>query len=41
MSVEAKKMMIETRIAILTARGSHNDKIVRKLKRRIRKIEVE
>ena len=39
MSIEAKKMLIETRIAILQARGSHNDKIVNKLKRQYRKLD--
>ena len=39
MTNEIKKMLIESRIALLTVRGSHNDKIVRKLKRQLRKLE--
>ena len=38
MSNEIKKMLIESRIALLTARGSHNDKIVKKLMRQYRKL---
>ena len=38
MSNEVKKMMIETRIATLSARGSHNDKIVNKWKRKLRSL---
>ena len=37
--VETKKLIITERIALLQARGSHNDKIVAKLKRRLRNLD--
>ena len=39
MSIEVKKMLIEGRIALLEARGSHNIRIVNKLKRQLRKLD--
>lgn len=41
MTKEVQIMLIESRINLLTARGSHNDKIVRKLRRRVRKLQAE
>ena len=38
MSFENKKMMIEGRIATLEARGSHNNRIANKWKRKLRKL---
>lgn len=38
MTNEIKKMLIESRIALLTARGSHNDRIVNKWKRKLRSL---
>lgn len=37
--VETKKLIIAERIALLQARGSHNDRIVNKLKRRLRNLD--
>ena len=39
MTIEAKKLLIEGRINLLQARGSHNDRIVNKLKRRLRNLD--
>ena len=39
MTIEAKKLLIEDRINLLQARGSHNDRIVNKLKRRLRNLD--
>lgn len=41
MTKEVQIMLIESRINLLNARGSHNDKIVRKLRRRVRKLQAE
>jgi uncharacterized protein YigA (DUF484 family) len=41
MNKNAKIMMLDERIKLLTARGSHNDKIVRKLMRQKRKLETQ
>ena len=38
-AVETKKLIITERIALLQARGSHNDRIVNKLKRRLRNLD--
>lgn len=38
MDKNAKIMMLDERIKLLTARGSHNDKIVRKLLREKRRL---
>lgn len=41
MDIDSKIMMLDERIKLLTARGSHNDKIVRKLMRQKRKLEAQ
>lgn len=38
MNKNAKIMMLDERIKLLTARGSHNDKIVKKLLREKRRL---
>jgi hypothetical protein len=38
-AVETKKLVLESRIALLQARGPHNDRIVNKLKRRLRNLD--
>ena len=38
-AVETKKLIITERIALLQSRGSHNDRIVNKLKRRLRNLD--
>ena len=38
MTVELKKMQLQRRIDLLTARGPHNTRIVNKLKRQLRKL---
>lgn len=41
MDIDSKIMMLDERIKLLTSRGSHNDKIVRKLMRQKRKLETQ
>jgi hypothetical protein len=41
MDINSKIMILNDRIQLLTARGSHNDKIVRKLMRQKRKLEAQ
>ena len=41
MDIDNKIMMLNDRIKLLTARGSHNDRIVRKLMRQKRKLETQ
>ena len=38
-AVETQKLIITERIALLQTRGSHNDRIVNKLKRRLRNLD--
>ena len=38
MSIELKKLLLDARIAVLSARGAHNDAIVKKLIRRRRQL---
>ena len=39
MSIEMKKMLLDARIAVLSARGPHNNAIVKKLIRRRRNLD--
>jgi hypothetical protein len=41
MDIDSKIMMLDERIKLLASRGSHNDKIVRKLTRQKRKLETQ